>query len=91
MSFKRIESKVQLGTFYFNGTKIIASRCEVPHNIHVIDRVKVGNETFIVKDHLMELKAGDCKLLVTVEQGSGNVENNILVIATPKLKVVAMK
>ena len=30
-------------------------------------------------------------MLVTVEQGSGNVENNILVIATPKLKFVARK
>ena len=39
----------------------------------------------------MELEAGDRKWFVAVEQGIGNMKNNILVIVTLKLKLVAIK
>ena len=91
VSFKKTESKVKLGTLHFNNMKNIAGRYEALFDINAMDRVQVGNKTCTVKDYLMELKSVDSKLFAAAEQGSGNMENNMLVIITPKLKVVARK
>ena len=91
VSFKRTESKVKLGTLHFNNVKNVAGRYEVLFDVNVLNKVKVGDKMFTVKDCLMELKSVDSKLFVAIEQGSGNMENNVLAIATPKLKVVPIK
>ena len=55
VSFKRTERKVKPGTLHFNNVKNIAGRYEVLFDVNVLDKVKVGDKMFTVKDYLMEL------------------------------------
>ena len=66
-------------------------RCEALFDINATDKVIVGDKTRTMKDYPVELKTEDRKLFAVVEQGSGNMKKNFLVIATPKLKVASRK
>ena len=55
ISFKRIDSKVKLGTLHFNNMKNVEARYEVLENMNVMDNVMVGYETHNVKDYLLGL------------------------------------
>ena len=45
ISFKRVESKIKLGSLNFNNMKNSEARHEVLKNINVVDNFTIGNET----------------------------------------------
>ena len=91
VSFKRVDSKVKLGSLHFNNTKNLEARYELSDDIQVMDKFIVRNETHNEKDYLLDLKLDNMRLFIATEQGGGKMSENVMVIVFPKAKVAAMK
>ena len=91
VSFERTNNKEKLGTPLFNDVNNVESRHEVLECTHAIDSFLVVSETKKFKDYSLSLTVEGVRLFVAVEKVSWKINESLLVMVLPKVKLVARK
>ena len=90
-SFKATDSNVHLGILHSNNLVNIDVKYEVLENINVHDVVIEQGKNRWLQEYLLNIKFKGNRLFATVEKGRGKYSNNVIVIVSPKAKLLACK
>ena len=91
MSFRDTSADNQLGTLHLNELNNVKVRFETLNGVNINNLAMFNDKQAGLKDILLEIKVNKVELFLSVEQGSGKNENNVLLITTPKMRQNARK
>ena len=91
MSFRDTSADNQLGTLHLNELNNVEVRFETLNGVNINNLAMFNDKQAGLKDILLEIKVNKVQLFLSVEQGPGKNENNVLLITTPKMRQNARK
>jgi len=86
LSYKRSKTEERVASMHYNDIINVKARFEILFGAKGEDVVQYNGKTSKLKRLLLDLKEGDERLFLAVEQGAGIAKNNIQVILNPQMK-----